>query len=85
MNVDILGGKDEVGGNKILLEHDGTKILLDFGTSFNGEDKFFSEFLKARKSAGLKDYFVLGLLPDLPGLYREDYLRHMGRPLQPMM
>ena len=80
MNIEVLGGKDEIGGNKIVVAHDGTKVLLDFGMSFKQNGKFFSEFLQPRKCASLQDFFELELLPDLPGLYREDYLEHMGRP-----
>ncbi len=79
MNITVLGGKGEIGGNKILLEHKDTRILLDFGMSFKQASKFFSEFLQPRKCAALTDFFELGLLPDIEGLYRGDYLRHMGR------
>lgn len=80
MNINLLGGKNEIGGNKILVEHKGTKIFLDFGMSFGQSKKFFSEFLNPRKCSALEDFFELGLLPDIKGIYREDYLSHMGRP-----
>lgn len=73
------GGVNEIGGNKILLEDGGTKIFLDFGMSFNQAGKFFSEFLQPRKCGCMRDFFEFGLLPDLKGLYRMDYLKHMGR------
>lgn len=73
------GGVNEIGGNKILLEDNGTKIFLDFGMSFTQAGKFFSEFLQPRKCNGIGDFLEFGLLPDLKGLYRQDYLRHMGR------
>jgi ribonuclease J len=73
------GGVDEIGGNKILLEDCGTRIFLDFGMSFNQSGKYFSEFLNARKCNGVLDFIKTGLLPDLPGIYRLDYLRHSGR------
>ena len=79
MNITVLGGKGEIGGNKILLEHKDTRIFLDFGMSFKQASTFFSEFLQPRKCAALTDFFELGLLPDIEGLYRGDYLRHMGR------
>ena len=79
MKIEILGGKDEIGGNKILLEHKDARIFLDFGMSFKQAGRYFSEFLQPRKCAGLSDFFELGLLPDISGLYRGDYLRHMGR------
>jgi len=40
------GGVNEIGGNKILLEADGTRIFLDFGMSFNIADQYFAEFLQ---------------------------------------
>jgi len=80
MNIEILGGKNEIGGNKIIVEHKGTRILLDFGMSFGQSAKFFSEFLQPRKCAALSDFFELGLLPDIKGIYRHDYLKHMERP-----
>jgi len=74
------GGVGEIGGNKVLLEDQDTKIFLDFGMSFNQSGMYFSEFLMPRNCNGLGDYFETGLLPDLTGVYRHDYLRHMGRP-----
>jgi len=80
MEIKILGGNKEIGGNKILVEHKGTKILLDFGMSFAQAAKYFSEFLQPRKCSALMDFFELGLLPDIKGVYRLDYLKHMGKP-----
>ena len=74
------GGVDEIGGNKILLEDQDTKVFLDFGMSFKQSGMYFSEFLMPRNCNGLGDYFETGLLPDIKGVYRQDYLRHMGRP-----
>jgi len=79
VKIEVLGGKNEIGGNKILLEHKNTRIFLDFGMSFKQAGLYFSEFLQPRKCAGLSDFFELGILPDIEGLYRGDYLRHMGR------
>jgi len=73
------GGVGEIGGNKVLLEDQDTSVFLDFKMSFRQSGLYFSEFLNPRKCNGLGDYFATGLLPDIPGVYREDYLRHMGR------
>lgn len=80
MNIKCFGGVNEIGGNKILVEHEDTRIFLDFGKSFNQYSKYFSEFLNPRKSTALKDFFELNLIPDIKGIYRQDYLKHMGRP-----
>jgi len=69
------GGVGEIGGNKILLEEKNTRIFLDFGMSFSLAGKFFSEFLQPRKCSGIGDFLEFGLLPDIEGLYRKDYLQ----------
>jgi ribonuclease J len=66
------GGAGEVGGNKILLEDGDVRVFLDFGTAFNPHHAFFSDMLRPRATRGLLDLLVLGLLPPLEGLYRED-------------
>jgi ribonuclease J len=73
----FFGGKDEIGGNKILVEDKGSRLFLDFGTSFDILTHFFADFLQPKKGNGLSDYFELGLLPKMDGLYRKDYLEHM--------
>ena len=35
------GGVNEIGGNKILLEDQDTRIFLDFGMSFSQSGKYF--------------------------------------------
>ena len=76
----FFGGVGEIGGNKILLEDEDTRLLLDFGMSFNQSSKFFSEFLQPRKCNCVEDFMITGLLPNLKGVYRLDYLCHLGRP-----
>lgn len=73
------GGVKEIGGNKILLEDNDTKIFLDFGMSFGRQGLFFEEFLKPRTANGIGDFLVMGLIPDIEGVYREDLLEHFGR------
>ena len=71
------GGVNDIGGNKFLVEDKGTKIFMDFGMSFSDEGKFFSQFMNARTSNSLADLFELGILPNIPGMYRTDYTKHM--------
>lgn len=77
------GGVSEIGGNKIVFEHDDRRLLLDFGMGFKAMGDYFSEYLQPRKCSALEDFFEFGLLPDIPGLYRGDYLRQMGRGPEP--
>ena len=79
VNLTFYCGVKEIGGNKILLEDNDTKIFLDFGMSFGRQGKFFEEFLKPRTANGIGDFLVMGLIPDIEGVYREDLLAHYGR------
>ena len=76
-DITFLGGVNDIGGNKFLVESKDTKVFMDFGMSFTQEGQFFSQFLKARTSNSLNDLFELGILPKIKGLYRRDYAKHM--------
>ena len=78
MQVTLYGGVDEIGGNKVLLEHEGHRIFLDFGMSFGKYGAYFAEFLKPRGKAGINDLLRVGALPKLDGVYRQDYCRLDG-------
>lgn len=58
----FFGGVDEIGGNKILLEDKGTKVLVDFGQSFSFGAGFFAGWLQLR-GINVGDYLQFGLLP----------------------
>jgi ribonuclease J len=75
----VYGGIKEIGGNKILLEDNDTKIFLDFGMSFKRRQKYFEEFLTPRSANGIGDFIALNLIPDINGIYREDLIEHLGR------
>jgi ribonuclease J len=70
VTVTFYGGVAEIGGNKILVEDEDTKILLDFGMNFVDRSRFYSEpWLAPRDEKGLLEF---DLLPKIPGLYRFD-------------
>src|SRR4030043_1395526 len=74
------GGVDEIGGNKILVEEKGTRILLDFGQSFNFGADYFAGWLSPRAINGLGDHFEFGLLPRISGLYAANQLARTDFP-----
>jgi ribonuclease J len=76
--IDFFGGVDEIGGNKIRVKDKSATYLLDFGMAFSRANEYLSEFLQPRKGNGILDFFELGLLPCIKGIYREDYLKHVG-------
>jgi len=61
------GGVDEIGGNKILLEDKGTRIMLDFGMSYSDRRKFFFDPLLSPGDE--KDLLEFGILPNIKGIY----------------
>ncbi len=73
LRITFYDGADCIGGNKFMLEADGTALFFDFGTNFGGEATFFDEFLRPRSATGLCDLLELGLLPPLRGIYRRDF------------
>ena len=79
VKIRFYGGIGEIGGNKICLEDNGTKIFLDFGMSFNRRGMFFEEYLMPRSSNGIGDFLTMKLIPDIKGVYRDDLLKHLGK------
>jgi ribonuclease J len=77
--ISFFGGVDEIGGNKIMVEDKGTRILFDFGKSFKARSRFYDWNETPRIANGIGDFLALGLLPDIAGLYREDLLALAGR------
>ncbi len=83
VDIDFYGGVDEIGGNKILVKGDEGKFFFDFGMGFSKSNEFLSEFLQPRKSNGIIDFLELGFIPYIKGIYREDYLEHVGIKYEP--
>ena len=78
MKLSFYGGVQEIGGNKILLEDNDTRVFLDFGMSFDKYGQFFEEYLKPRVACGMADFVAMGLVPKIDGIYREDLLELLG-------
>ena len=77
-NLAFYGGINEIGGNKILVQDKDLKVFLDFGKSFSSSTRYFEEFINPRTSNGIVDFLEMGLLPNLPGIYRKDLLKFAG-------
>ncbi len=68
--VSVLGGVGEIGGNKILVEDKGTRVLLDFGMSISQRARFFSDpYVSPRRPESL---LSLGIIPKVEGVYSWD-------------
>ncbi|MHA1116074.1 MAG: MBL fold metallo-hydrolase [Candidatus Heimdallarchaeaceae archaeon] len=73
VSITFYGAINEIGGNKILIEGTETRVFLDFGLCFNRYGNYFSPYITPRQGLKLKDFIELNLLPDLEGLYRQDF------------
>jgi len=62
------GGVDEIGGNQILLESEGTRIFLDFGRRFGLEGDYFD--YPFMQPFFVPDLINIGAVPPLRELYR---------------
>jgi len=76
------GGVNEIGGNKILLQDKDTKVFLDFGKGFTRRATYFEEYINPRTANGIVDFLTMGLIPDIPGAYRDDLMKLAGRKTQ---
>ncbi len=46
--------------------------------NFTEHSNYFTEYMPPRKCNCIKDFIDLGLLPNIKGIYRRDYCKHMG-------
>lgn len=73
VKITCYGSVSEIGGNKTLLEDGDLRLLFDFGKSFGRYGEYFDGvFAIERGVRGLLDALMLGLVPPLRGLVRED-------------
>lgn len=70
VSITPFGGVNEIGGNKFLIEEDGASVMLDFGLSYKGRGKFFTDpYMQPRDVHTMVE---LGVIPDIPGAYTEE-------------
>ena len=65
--VTFYGGVGEIGGNKILVEDRGTRIMLDFGMSYSDRRRFFADPILSPGDE--RDLLEFGILPNVKGIY----------------
>ena len=65
--VTLYGGVGEIGGNKILVEDQGTRIMLDFGMSYSDRREYFSDPILSPGDE--RDLLEFGILPNIRGIY----------------
>lgn len=83
VSLTFYGGVSTIGGNTILLQDQKDSIMLDFGLDFKIWHNYYGEFLYPRKFSSIASLRKRELIPDILGIYREDYLRHIGEEIHP--
>jgi len=71
MELTFYGGVNEIGGNKFLLEHRNTAVFLDFGKSFNRENKYFD--FPLLRPFFIQDLKKIQVIPEIKSLYRDSH------------
>ncbi len=74
MLIEVLDGKNCIGGSKILITEKDSSFFLDFGKNFSKFGEYFEEFLSPRTGTGIFDLWKLNLIPKINNIYREDLL-----------
>jgi ribonuclease J len=74
IKIEILDGKNTIGGTKILINFKDFSFFLDFGKNFKKFSDYFEEFIKPRTSTGIYDLWKLNLIPKIINIYREDLI-----------
>ncbi|MFW9991843.1 MAG: MBL fold metallo-hydrolase [Candidatus Odinarchaeota archaeon] len=77
--IEMFGGIHEIGGNTIVLSTKETRVMVDFGISFHRHRMYYSGSLTPRLGNYLGDFLEFDLVPDLDGLYKQDYELHIGK------
>ncbi|MCX8095632.1 MAG: ribonuclease J [Caldisericia bacterium] len=72
IKIEVLDGKNSIGGTKILISNKDFSFFLDFGKNFKTYSLYFEEFLSPRSSTGIYDLWKLNLIPRIKNIYRED-------------
>ena len=72
--ISFYGGINTIGGNCIIIEEDNQRIMLDNGKCFKYDRMYYKNFLNPRGHNDLRDYFKLGLIPEINGIYGKNKL-----------
>jgi ribonuclease J len=67
------GGVKELGGTKLLLDDNGSRVMIDFGINFDRYAQFYTFPQYPKKFVMLNTLLEFGIYPDVKGLYRWDY------------
>ncbi|UFT99276.1 MBL fold metallo-hydrolase [Radiobacillus kanasensis] len=70
--ITFYGGLRTIGGTIISVQHKESRVIFDFGLSYNPATQVLDGQIRQRSSALTRDYLRLGLLPPIDGIYSKD-------------
>ncbi len=73
--LEFKGGVGVIGGNAVVLKDRKKKIVMDLGLDFDTMNRYYHDFLKERTNSAVRDFFILGMLPEIDGLYLRELLQ----------
>lgn len=79
-HITCFDGVNCIGGNKILLQQGDSSLFFDFGTNYGKLGALYDEFMKPKTCTGLYEILVMGILPPIRDLYREDLVAPLADP-----
>ncbi len=69
VSLQFFGAIGAIGGNCIIVEEEGHRVMLDNGMNFGVDGLFYKDFLMARSGNGMRDLLALGIIHPVPGIY----------------
>lgn len=72
--IQFFGGLKTIGGTIIQLQYGQSRVIFDFGLTFDPGTAIFDGQVKVRNSAIVRDYFKLGMIPKIEGIYKKEHL-----------
>jgi ribonuclease J len=70
-------GLKTIGGTIVSVQHENSRIIFDFGLSYNPAEEF-SSIVKIRYHALVEDYINLNKIPPIDGIYSKDALGNLN-------
>ncbi|MCM3766802.1 MBL fold metallo-hydrolase [Neobacillus niacini] len=82
-NIRFWGGLRTIGGTVVTLEYKDSRVIFDFGMTYNPATNIFDGQIKRRLHGMVRDHLRLKLIPPIDGLYTAESLGESNREIIP--
>ncbi|WP_100374250.1 MBL fold metallo-hydrolase [Bacillus sp. FJAT-45037] len=80
--VQFFGGLDTIGGNIVEITYGNSRVISDFGLTYNPQANLLTHITNSRAAKIISDSLRLGLIPAIPGFYNKEDLLCAGPALK---